>query len=166
MSRFLTEKNDLDMEKTISAVIMTDTLDEASDVLKQSGLTVSPAKLEVMVRLYRERFDERREELAPVIEARFANRELSNAMKAAACIDIAIDKTRELLESGKCVDPARVARDLSQVTAQAVDKRLAVQGRPTQIVEHRDPQEIVRALEAMKVATWVDSTAEELDAGG
>jgi hypothetical protein len=46
-------------------------------------------------------------------------------------------------------------------------KRLAVQGRPTQIVEHREVGEIIRQLVAMGVVVddAIDGTAEEDDDG-
>jgi hypothetical protein len=44
---------------------------------------------------------------------------------------------------------------VAQVASQAIEKRLAIQGRPTQIVEHRDVAEIVRALEALGVVEVV-----------
>jgi hypothetical protein len=47
---------------------------------------------------------------------------------------------------------------------QATDKRLAVQGRPTQITEHRDVAEIVRRLQAIGVIEVIDSTAEDVEA--
>ena len=96
------------------------------------------------------------DELAQVKEGVFANDVLDNAARAMLVIGLAVKKTQELLESGLVADPARVARDLSQVVAQSTDKRLAVQGRPTQITEHRDVGEIVRALEAMKVVQVIE----------
>lgn len=163
--RFLSEKNDVDVQKTLTAMVMFETLPEVVSYLQDEGITTSVEKLEVWRdRMYAERLQKRREELAPVIEARLAADMLDNATLASDVTRLAIEKTRDMLESGRVLDPSRVARDLSQVATQAVDKRLALQGRPTKIVEHRDIGEIVRALEGMGVVQAepaIDSTAIE-----
>lgn len=164
-TRPLSTKDDLAVEKTITAMIVCESDEQAVEMLAEQGVRTSVAQLDVIRNggiATRQRFEERRDELAPALEAIFANDLLDNARRASLITSIALDKTRELLERGKVEDPARVARDLSQVMSQSVEKRLAVQGRPTQIVEHRDVGEIVRALEAMKVIQVVDSTAIEV----
>jgi hypothetical protein len=108
-------------------------------------------------------FEKLREEWAGKIEAQLANNLLDNARLAAETERLAIEKTRESLENGSNRDPSKAARDLSQVKAQSVDKRLALQGRPTQITERRDLSEIVRALVGMKVAV-IQETAPVPDA--
>lgn len=163
--KFLSEKNEADVQKALTAMVMFETLDEAVSYLEDEGIKTSAEKLEVWRdRMYAERFQRRREELAPVIEARLASNLLDNAGLAADVTRLAIEKTRDMLADGRIADPSRVARDLSQVATQAVDKRLALQGRPTQIVEKRDFSEIARALEGLgvaKVVGAIDSTAEE-----
>lgn len=163
-TRFLSEKNDVDVQKALTAIVMFSTLDEACDYLLQEGITTTVEKLEVWRdRMYADRLQARREELAPLLEARLASDLLDNASLAADVTQLAIKKTRQMLEDGKVSDPSRVARDLSQVATQSVDKRLALQGRPTKIVENRDVADIVRALEGLGVAktVTVDSTAIE-----
>lgn len=162
--RFLSEKNDVDVQKTLTAMVMYETLPEAVSYLEDEGISTTVEKLEVWRdRMYADRLQKRREELAPVIEARLAADMLDNATLASDVTRLAIQKTRDMLEAGRVQDPSRVARDLSQVATQAVDKRLALQGRPTQIVEHRDTAEIIRKLEGMGVAVQaepaIDSTA-------
>jgi hypothetical protein len=152
----LSEKNDVDVQKALTAMVMYQTLGEALDYLQGEGITTSVEKLEVWRdRMYAERYEKRREELAPILEARLASNLLENAASASDVTALAIQKTREMLEDGRISDPSRVARDLSQVGTQAVDKRLALQGRPTQITENRDVAEIIRALEGMKVVETV-----------
>ncbi len=165
-TRFLSEKNDVDVQKALTAMVMYERLDEAADYLLQEGITTTVEKLEVWRdRMYAERYEKRREELAPILEARLASGLLDNAGLAADVTRLAITKTRDLLEEGRVADPSRVARDLSQVATQAVDKRLALQGRPTKIVENRDIADIVRALEGMGVVKTdepiIDTTAIE-----
>jgi hypothetical protein len=60
-----------------------------------------------------------------------------------------------LLNEGRIPDPSRVARDISQIRTQGIDKRLALQGRPTQIQANRSVDELVRALEGLGVAKQV-----------
>lgn len=166
VTHFLDRNNDLDVERAYAAIILSPTLADAVEVLKIQGDTTNEAVLVQLRDRDRERFEKRRDELAPVVEGRFANDALDNAARASAAIGLAIARTEELLAAGKVADPARVARDLSQVVAQSIDKRLAVQGRPTQITETRDVAEIIRALQAMKVVQVVESTAEEVADGG
>jgi hypothetical protein len=164
---FLARNNDFDVERAITAMLLSPTLDDAVHVLKLQGVATTVEHLRVWRDrdpAIRDRYEERRQELAPQIEGRFANDLLDNAQRATAVITVAIDKTRELLDDGKVQDPARVARDLSQVMAQAVDKRLAIQGRPTQITEHRDIDAIIRQLQAKGVIEVIDSTAEDVEA--
>jgi hypothetical protein len=165
--RFLARNNDLDVERAITAMILSSTLEDAVDVLKLQGVVTTVEHLRVWRDrdpAIRERWEKRRQELAPQIEAELANNLLDNAQRASAVITVAIAKTEELLEAGKVGDPARVARDLSQVVAQSVDKRLSIQGRPTQITEHRDIGEIVRQLQAKGVIEVIDGTAEDVEA--
>ncbi|HTA98678.1 MAG TPA: hypothetical protein VK730_13680 [Solirubrobacteraceae bacterium] len=167
MTRFLSEKVDLDVEKAVTAIAAYRTLPEAVDYLASEGITTTESKLKVWRdTMYADRVRKRREQIAPLIEEKLASDLLGNATLASDVTALAIQKTREMLEDGKIADPSRVARDLSQVGTQAVDKRLALQGRPTQITEHRDVSEIIRALEGMKVVvSSVDSTAIEETVG-
>jgi hypothetical protein len=163
---FLDRSNDFDVERAITAMILSPALEDAVDVLRQQGVATTVQHLRVWRDrdpAIRERYGKRRQELAPQIEGRLANDLLDNAQRASAVITVAVEKTRELLEAGKVQDPARVARDLSQVVTQSVDKRLAIQGRPTQITEHRDVGEIIRKLQAIGVIEIIDSTAEDVE---
>lgn len=165
-THFLDRNYDLDIEKAFTTMILTPSLADAVDVLREQGFTTNEDTLEQLRshNLRRERYEARRNELAPVLEGMHANDLLDTARLATTVGNIAIAKTKELLENGQIRDPAvasKVARDLSQVSTQSIDKRLAVQGRPTQITEHRDHREILRALQAMGVAQIVDGTAVE-----
>ena len=51
---------------------------------------------------------------------------------------------------------SKIARDLADVQSKAVDKKLSLEGRPSQITEVRDVADIVRALEAKKVITQIE----------
>lgn len=101
------------------------------------------------------RYQKLREEWAPRIEGALAEQMLDNARAAAEVERMAIEAARAQLEDGSAKEPAKIARDLSQVKSQSVDKRLALQGRPTQVTENRGINEIVTALQGMKVAVVV-----------
>jgi hypothetical protein len=164
---FLSRHNDLDIERAIAAMIVCPTLEDAVEALKQQGTQTTVALLEVWRDRepgISERYAKRREELAPQLEGIFANDLLDNARRSSLVIQLAIDETKQRLETGTVAEPSRVARDLSQVMSQAVDKRLAIQGRPTQITEHRDVNEILRQLVALgvfKIDDAIESTAED-----
>lgn len=162
------ETKDVDMELLYAALIAYPKDLDACKFMAEHEYDISEAKMDV----YRRRcsnpttplfegFQKRREQLAPRLEAKLADDMLANAMRATNAEAFCIERIEEMLEEGRVQDPSRVARDLSQIRTQAVDKRLALQGRPTQITEHRDVSELVNALVGMKVAEVVDSTAEE-----
>ena len=116
-------------------------------------------KVHAVVKAHPAEYEQRRQQLAPAVAAKVAGDMLDNANAA----NVAIARLIELAVANAefSEDPGRAARDLSQVMAQAIDKRLALQGRPTQIVEHRDIAEIVRALVSKGVVEVIDSTAVE-----
>lgn len=156
---WLSTRDDLAVERALAAMVAYPDLAQASSYLEEQGYQANVDTLRTMRDVqFRDRFEKVRESLAPRIEASLANDFLDNARMASEVERLAVERTRQLLGEGKIADPSRVARDLSQVKTQSVDKRLALQGRPTQITEHRDPREIIRALEAMKVVQTVDAT--------
>ncbi len=153
--RHVTYGNELDVERVITAMIVCDTTDDAIAMLQVEGLGADAVTLRNIRSEHRRRIEERRDELAPALEGILANDLLDTARRAAVITSLALERAQEKLERGLVEDPARVARDVAQVASQAIEKRLAIQGRPTQIVEHRDVAEIVRALEALGVVEVV-----------
>lgn len=158
MSHFLSEQNDVDMELALGVMAACPTLEEASERLAEQGMTVSAAKLEVMGRRFPERYEAARRQIAPQLEGLATGQMLDVTRLALAAQQTAISRTMERLKDGQCADPSKVARDLADVMAKNVDKRLALEGRPTQITENRDIGEIINSLVAMKVASRVDAT--------
>jgi hypothetical protein len=98
-----------------------------------------------------ERYEELREKVAQKLEGTLANNYLDAARYATETMVLAVDKARERLENNKDDDPARSAASLAKVATSATDKRLALQGRPSQIVETRNIGEIMRSLAAKGV---------------
>jgi DNA-binding transcriptional ArsR family regulator len=162
-SKLLTYKDDLSIDHALAAIAAYPTLSEAVEHLKGMGYTTTERQLENWKRSKAERYEEVRSELAPTLEKHLANDMLETAHLAAEVERVAIAHTLKLLEEGKIYDPSRVARDLSQVLSQSVEKRMTLQERPTQIVEHRDYNEIMRTLQGMGVAEIIElqSTPED-----
>jgi hypothetical protein len=149
--------SDEDVTAGLMAVIGTTTFVEAAALLAGEGRSIGEKTLREWVKETKvTQFEKLREEWAPKIEASLANNLLENARLAAETERMAIEQARTELQEGRAKEPAKIARDLSQVKSQAIDKRLALQGRPTQITERRDVNEIVRALVGLKVVQVAD----------
>lgn len=143
-----------DVTAGLMAVLCTTTFQGASDLLAEQGQRIPARTLDRWCKdQHVVRFEKLREQYAPRIEAQLANDLLSNARLAAETERMAIEAARIELENGSAKEPSKIARDLSQVKSQSVDKRLSLQGRPTQITEKRDINEIVRALVGLKVVS-------------
>jgi len=134
---------------------------EASRRLRIAGIPVHTSTIGRLRDRYADVYQQRRQELAPQIEETFAADLLENAAEATAMVKRLIDETGKRLDEGSIEEPARAARELSQVTQQSIDKRLAVQGRPTQIVESRNIAEIIKTLEGKRILEVIESTAIE-----
>lgn len=166
---FLSTKNERHMELALAAIAAHPTLQQAADYLLEAhGIRTTAKVLGIHSRHHREHLEEIREQVAPRVEAIRANDMLDNMGLATELERMAMELLMERFKKGWIKDPERVIRDLADVKAKNVDKRLAVQGRPTQIVETRKVGEIVKALEGLGVARTVDATVVEdpLDAGG
>ena len=159
------EGSDVEMNLMFTAIAMLPTLAQASEYLHdEHNLHCSVAKMEVLRRKFPEMEERVRAQLAPQLEARAANDMLDVAMLCGDVEREAIIVTYALLAEGKVQDPSKVARDLADVKAKNIDKRLSLQGRPTSIIETRRPEEIIRALEALNIfRVDAEATAEEDD---
>lgn len=160
----------VDMELVYGALIAYPKDEDAIAFMEEHGYVVSEAKMAVFRRgsqnvtsPYFEPYQKRREELAPRLEAKLADDMLEAAQRATDVEAFCIEKVQEQLERGEVKDPARVARDLSQVRTQAIDKRLALQGRPTEIKRNRSVDDLVNALVGMKVAQRVDAESTAIE---
>ena len=163
--KHLARQNPVDEQLAINAMAAHETVEEAKDYLeREHGYgELSVAKLEQIKRFKAADLEDARRELAPLRESKLTNDMLDEARKVTDIIDLAIRNTQRLLERDVISDPAKAARDLGQLRTQSIDKRLALEGRPTQIVEKRSPDEILAKLEALGVVKQVDveATAEE-----
>lgn len=149
---FLSNRNDLDIEKALTAMVVAPKLEDAKAMLEEMGFQTTTEVLRVWRdQTFPERFQRRRVELASQVEQQFALDMIDGARRTDAVVNIAVEKAADMLAKGQVRDPARVARDLQQVSTQKLEKAFMSQGRPTKIVATRDANEILRALEAMKV---------------
>ena len=150
-------------QKAIAALATYPDITQAKEFMAEQGYNLSEAALETVRRNKADEIEEARREVAPRLEAQLTGDMLDDARKITVAMDLAIQRTEERLRRNIEADPSRVLRDLSQVRTQAIDKRLALEGRPTQIIEKRSPDEILAKLEALGVVKQVDveSTAEE-----
>ena len=150
-------------QKAIAALATYRDITQAKEFMAEQGYNLSEAALETVRRNKADEIEEARRELAPMMELKLTNDLLAETVRVTSVIDRAVRRTERLLERDAISDPAKAARDLGQLRTQAIDKRLALEGRPTQIIEKRSPDEILAKLEALGVVKQVDveSTAEE-----
>jgi len=136
-------------------------IERARRRLRENGLPTNTRTVERIRDANVGAYQDRRRELAPQIEDQLAADLLDNATEATEAAKLLVAETRRQLDAGTIDDPARAARELSQVATQAIDKRLAIMGRPTAIVENRNYAEILRALAAKGIVEVIDASAIE-----
>lgn len=98
-----------------------------------------------------ERYEQIREQWASKVEQTVANDMRDAAREAIEVQRLAVEKARERLERDRDDDPARSAANLARVAQSNTDKLLSLTGRPTQITETRNVNEILRSLVAKGV---------------
>ncbi|HXJ92638.1 MAG TPA: hypothetical protein VMT20_07120 [Terriglobia bacterium] len=163
-------KDDVSVDMAMTALVAYPDLNDAVEFMAEQGFSISPQNMNAIRNRciapgspVHQKFVDRQKELAPQLEKLYADRLLDQARMSTAVAALAVEQTRERLERGQIQDPSRVARDLQQVASQAVDKRLTLEERPTQIVERRTPDEILAKLEAMGVAKRVELDVPEAE---
>ena len=100
-----------------------------------------------------ERYSKLQTEHAKDIEEAMVRDTRDLARAASLAERMAIEKTIESLETSTRLDPAQAAVAMSKVKTSNIDKMLALTGRPQQITENRNANELLRALEAKGVLT-------------
>jgi hypothetical protein len=116
--------------------------------------TASPpqlARLAVVRRRFAEQFQKARESVTVQQERALISDLGDNAKLAGVAIQLAVKRTLELLAEGRVQDPSRIARDLSDVQAKAIDKSRLLQDKPTVIVAKPKMAEIISGLESLGV---------------
>jgi hypothetical protein len=99
---------------------------------------------------------------APEIERAIIHRARDAALSAAASTQEAIDLERKRIAKGEVRDAAASAQKLSITEGVQVDKALVLEGRPSQITQHRpDLADIFAELKERVPGLFVDSWAVE-----
>lgn len=133
-------------------------------LLDVEHLVFEPEELLVMRKgEHRQLYDRLSDELAPAIEEQLVRemRELAGrALQLEARLLSSIEKQ---VNDRQIADPARALTAVTKTKQTAVDKLLALTGRPTQITETRDASQIVKKLEALRVLVPLEASAEEVD---
>jgi hypothetical protein len=158
-TRFLSEKNEVDIELALVTMALLPDDEAAALQLKAHGITTTAARLAVVRRRFAEQFQEAREGVAGQQENALISDLGDNAKLAGVAIRLAVKRTLELLAEGRVQDPSRVARDLADVQAKAIDKSRLLQDKPTVIVAKPKLAEIISGLESLGV---IDADAEDV----
>lgn len=125
--------------------------------IADGGRVPTPGTLAQWARtLHWERYEQLREQWAGKVEQTVANDMRDAAREAVEVQRLAVEKARERLEAGRDDDPARSAASLARVAQSNTDKLLSLTGRPTQITENRNVNEILRSLVAKGVLALPD----------
>jgi hypothetical protein len=165
------EKTEVGLELTYTALVAFPDLEDSRKFLLENGYDVSVEKLRVLKTMKgripgkpgEDMYVQKRKELAPTLEKIHADDLLDQARECSAIVDLALTRTREKLEAGEVADPSRVARDLSQVQTQAIDKRMLLEDRPTEIRAVHTTDELIVKLEGLKVLERVDAEATAIE---
>jgi hypothetical protein len=104
-----------------------------------------------------ERYEQLREQWSAKVEQTISNDMRDAAREAIEVQRVAVEKARERLEANRDDDPARSAANLARVASANTDKLLSLTGRPTQITESRNVNEILRSLVAKGVLALPDA---------
>lgn len=117
----------------------------------ERDLQIKPTTLSNWKQSHSIEYMELRDKYATQMEEQLAHEYRDVALTAMAVERIALDKAQIALLSGDEKDPARAAANIARVGQTATDKLLALTGRPTQITETRNLDEILRSLAARGV---------------
>ena len=164
MSTFLSYANETHQSLALMALAASESPEDAVEYLKREhDIICVPKKLTGMAKYRREQYEELRQRIAPLKEQALAHNLLDNALYASDVTKAAMEQLHERLNENKIrpSDLSKTARDLADVQAKSVDKRLALEGRPTVITETRNADQIIRKLESMGVVKQITVTQED-----
>jgi hypothetical protein len=136
--------------------------ERAAGRLHEAGFHVHPSVLRYWRANYPNRYAQAAQDVAPQVEANVVHLHREIASQSAETVLKAIRLEERRLEHGKVENAARSAKDLSTAAAIAVDKVLALTGRPTSIHEHRTPEQAMKRLQTLHPGLFVEGTAEEI----
>lgn len=96
-------------------------------------------------------------ESAQAVEKRLVENQREVASIAASGVRLAVEVEIDRLQSGQVKDASASARNLATVMGIATSKVLELTGRPTTIIEHRRPEDVVNRLSKI-----IEASAEEI----
>ncbi len=172
MGKFLSYKDDTQIELALMAMAASPTLEDACAYLKaEHNLETQPSNLTAMARFRPAQYEELRAKIVPLKEQSLTHNMLDNALYASDVTRVAMEQLMARLQENRIAPEhlSRVARDVADVQAKSIDKKLALEGRPNVITETRNVADIVRALEAKGVLKQVEVTqgaVQDLTQGG
>ena len=146
-----------DIDKALYALLALGSPSAASRALDEAfGLEIKPATLtRWRTATHAERYAQLAENHGADIEAAMVRELRDIVMAATGVMREAIEKTAYAVENEphriRPTEFAQIAASMAKVQQQAIDKMLALTGRPQSITENRSAAEIIRALEAKGV---------------
>ena len=154
-------------DKALTAIALCPSLEDAKALIEDQGYSnISVKALESIKRAKGDDIEKLRTQLAPKLEKGLNNDLGDEARRATLIIDMALEHTESRLRRNEVAEPWKVAREVSQVRTQGIDKKLAQEGRPTSITETRNLDEVVRSLEALNVVRQVEVTQGSVEGDG
>jgi len=162
--KWLSYKDAIGHELVVAALAANDgDIAAAHEDMLKAGYEVSEKQLANFANSKSTQVLDARQKMAPRLEELLTADLLDESARSTTIIAMALQRTEERLVANTIADPARVARDISQIRSQGLEKKLALEGRPEKITESRSLDEVTRALEGLGVARQVaiDATSEE-----
>lgn len=137
----------------------------AVEQLAVAGINVHPRSVNRWRHQYPQRYAKACNEHAPDIEASVLHLHREIAAQSAHTILKAIRLEDRRIDYGQVDNAARSAKDLATTAGIAVDKVLSLTGRPTNIHEHRTPEQAFKRLQSLVPGLVFEGTAEEMPEG-
>jgi hypothetical protein len=149
----------IDIESALLAVVM-----NGGVVRKAAEITGIPAATisKWVNNEFNQRYSELRAEKGPELEKLAVEGLLSFVHRAEAVKAVALDKTLAELEAGDTKDPGATLRNIATAQGISVTKIMELSGRPTSVVVHRPPNELLARLASL--GAIVDGSATEIPA--
>jgi hypothetical protein len=145
-SKFTTEQVD---GALLTLAMLGGSTEKAGKELRAAGMNVTSRTLrEWREKLYPGRYRDLCQRHARDIEGVIVRGSRAIAVRADEVTMLALEKARAQLKAGEARDPASVARNAAVTKAVNIDKMMLLEGRPTQVTEHRDADELMRAIRA------------------
>jgi hypothetical protein len=142
--------SDTDIDTALIALILSGSSGQAIKALKAQGLTVPARTLRDWSVKHADRMERLQRDLAPRVAEIVAARAEGIALRIGDVEEALIDKIVGKLADMTADQAAQALRNVTTSKALQYDRiSNPVRGRPSLIVERRDPQELLRAIDAI-----------------